>query len=207
MFATIPPTTLDEAVQVLYGVAVGERKATSTVRLSGLAQYCVGELATRGLEGAECEVTIPGGARAKNWDVAWMHNGKARLAISLKSILKNPGGTVPNRIDDLMGEVSNIQMFSPEVVVGYLMLFDASIDKHSPKHGTTWSGLLESRLRELAGRSGPAWGFGMVEGSALLRVDFSEEPKIVSGRSEVENLFDVLVEQVRARNPLAAQES
>ena len=48
--------------------------------------------------------------------------------ISLKSIWKNVAGTVPNRLDDLMGEAANVQQMSPEVVTGYIMLFDKSQD-------------------------------------------------------------------------------
>jgi hypothetical protein len=41
--------------------------------------------------------------------------GKFRLLVSLKSLWKNASGTVPNRIDDLMGEAVNIQQLAPEV--------------------------------------------------------------------------------------------
>ncbi|MDE2654094.1 MAG: hypothetical protein OXI71_09800 [Gemmatimonadota bacterium] len=99
--------TLQEAVDHLYQIAVVEGKATSTKRLDGLAQFCVAELARRGLDGAVTETKLPGGGREKSWDVAWSMDDKPRLAISLKSLLKNLGGTVPNRVDDLIGEVTN----------------------------------------------------------------------------------------------------
>src|SRR5712691_2904195 len=113
--------SLQEAIDSLYDIAVVQQKATSTIRLQRLAEYCVQGLARRGLISAEREAIIPGGGRPKQWDVAWKYHEKYRLAISLKSILRNLAGTVPNRVDDLMGEVTNIQMYSPEVVVGYLM--------------------------------------------------------------------------------------
>jgi len=193
--------TLAQAVRALHSVAVDGKKTQSPGRLDLLARYCVEQLARRGLHGACTEVTIPGGARPKKWDVAWQLHGKPRLAISLKSILQNLAGTVPNRIDDLMGEVANVQMFSPEIVVGYLIVFDVSLDAHSPKHGTTWCELLDKRLARLTGRSGPAWGFGMIEGVALVRVDFSAGALLISSEEEVEALFDRLVSEVAVRNP------
>ena len=114
--------TAQDAVDDLYRIAVTERKATSTARLDVLADYCVQELESRGLNGVEKEASIPGAGRAKRWDVAWRHEGKYRLAVSLKSLLKNLGGTVPNRIDDMIGEVTNAQLHSPEIVIGYIMI-------------------------------------------------------------------------------------
>jgi hypothetical protein len=105
------PVSLQQAIDFFYNIAVVQQKTTSTVRLHQLALYCVQELARRGLIGAEREATVPGGGRPKQWDVAWKYHDKYRLAISLKSILRNLAGTVPNRIDDLMGEVTNIQMY------------------------------------------------------------------------------------------------
>jgi hypothetical protein len=62
--------TLNDAIRHLYSIAVEEAKATSTIRLQGLAQFCAEELARRGFDGTETEVTIPGGGREKQWDVA-----------------------------------------------------------------------------------------------------------------------------------------
>ena len=76
---------LQDAVDHLYQIAVVEGKATSTKRLDGLAQFCVAELASRGLDGAITETKLPGGGREKSWDVAWSMDDKPRLAISLKS--------------------------------------------------------------------------------------------------------------------------
>ena len=193
--------TLKEAIDSLYRIAVTEGKSTSTIRLQGLAQYCVQELVRRGLTGTEAEVTIAGGGRPKQWDVAWKLHGKYRLAISLKSILKNVGGTVPNRIDDLIGEVANVQMYSPEMVVGYVMIFDLSQDPASVKHGTTWSNLLFRRLKELSGRRAPSWSVGMIEGFAMVKVDFSSGPKLLTTESELGEMFNQLVSEVKKRNP------
>ena len=98
--------TAQDAVDDLYRIAVTERKATSTSRLDLLAEFCLQELMSRGLTDVEKEASIPGAGRQKKWDVAWRYDGKYRLGISLKSLLKNLGGTVPDRIDDIIGEVT-----------------------------------------------------------------------------------------------------
>ena len=107
--------TAQHAVDDLYRIAVTEKKATSTARLDTLAEFCLQELTRRGLHGVEKEASVPGAGREKRWDVAWQYDGKYRLGLSLKSLLKNLGGTVPNRIDDLIGEVANAQLHSPEI--------------------------------------------------------------------------------------------
>ena len=135
------------------------------------------------------------------WDVAWKHHGKYRLGISLKSILRNLRGTVPNRIDDLIGEVANIQMYSPEVVVGYLMIFDVSQDTFSQKHGCTWCELLKTRLDRLSGRRSPFWSVGMVEAFVVVEVDFSNGARLVTPEGRVAEMFDILVSEVKSRNP------
>lgn len=193
--------SLQEAIEHLYQTAVIRQARTSTIRLQKLAWYCVQQLESRGLPGAEAEETIPGGGRTKKWDVAWKQHAKYRLAISLKSILENLPGTVPNRIDDLMGEVANIQMYSPEMVVGYLMIFNVSQDTTSRGRGTTWSTYLKSRLMELSGRSAPSWSVGMIEAFTVLEVDFSKGAQIITPEVEVHNMFDTLILEVKKRNP------
>jgi hypothetical protein len=65
--------SLVESIEFLYATAVTGALATSTLRLRRLGDYCVQQLARRGLPGAEKEVALPGGARPKQWDVAWKH--------------------------------------------------------------------------------------------------------------------------------------
>ena len=194
--------TIQDAVNTLYRIAVVEGKSTSTKRLDGLARFCIEELAKRGLGGAVTEPKLPGGGREKSWDVAWSMDDKPRLAISLKSLMKNLGGTVPNRVDDLMGEVTNVQMYSPEIVTGYIMLFNVAEDSYSPLHESTWADLLRSRITRLSGRRPPSWSIGMIEASLFLEVDFSSGPLLVSGASDVAHFFDMLVAAVRERNPI-----
>lgn len=195
--------TAQDAVDDLYRVAITEEKATSTSRLDLLADFCVQELTRRGLKGVEKEASIPGAGREKKWDVAWRYDGKYRLGISLKSLLKNLGGTVPNRIDDLIGEVANAQLHSPEIVIGYIMIFNVAEDGFSPKHGSTWCELFRDRATSLSGRRPPSWTTGTVEDFVLVEVDFSSGPPILTMSQTFDALFDTLVEQVRERNPSA----
>ena len=195
------PITLQDAINQLYDVAVVQGKSQSTSRLDALADYCIQELAARGLSGANADQDIPGGGRVKNWDVAWEYDQKHRLAISLKSILRNVSGTVPNRIDDLMGEVANAQLYSPEIVIGYIMIIDIGKDAYSPKHKMKWSELLKSRLNQLSGRRAPSWTVGMIEAHAIAEVNFSSSGNLLSGEDEFRSFFDVLATQVGERNP------
>jgi len=193
--------SLQTAVDDLYRLTLIEGKSTSTKRLSLLADHCVGQLALRGLSGAEDEVTIPAGGRDKDWDVAWKWAGKYRLVLSLKSILKNLGGTVPNRIDDAMGETTSIQLYSPEVVTGYVMLFNIAEDKESRKHGKTWADHLKEKLSALSGRRAPYWSPGTFEAFSVVLVDFSNGPLVVGGQDEFSAMMDQLVDETRTRNP------
>ena len=129
----------------MFRIAVTQGKATSTARLELLADFCVQELNLRGLQGVEKEAVVPGAGREKRWDVAWAYDGKYRLGVSLKSLLRNLGGAVPNRINDMIGEVTNAQLYSPEIVLGYIMAFNVADDEISPKHGSTWCDLFRER--------------------------------------------------------------
>lgn len=146
-------------------------------------------------------MTIPAGGRDKDWDVAWRWAGKYRLVISLKSILKNLSGTVPNRIDDAMGETTSIQLYSPEVVSGYVMVFDCGQDKMSNKHGSPWVEYLRDRLQRLSGRRAPYWSPGTFEAFSIIEVDFREGPCIRTGIADFEAMLDRLVEETVVRNP------
>lgn len=195
-----------DAVDSLYRTAVTEDKTTSTARLDTLAEYCVQDLTRRGLLEVEREASIPGAGRDKKWDVAWSYDGKYRLGLSLKSLLKNLGGTVPNRIDDLIGEVANAQLHSPEIVIGYVMIFNIQEDRYSQRHDSTWSDLLQARLTSLSGRRAPSWTTGTVEDFVVVEVDFGSGPQIVSTSQQFDAFFDTLIEQIKVRNPNAIRE-
>ena len=107
----------------------------------------------------------------------------------------------------MMGEVTNLQMYSPEIVTGYVMLFNVAEDAHSRLHGTTWGELLKRRITRLSDRKPPSWSIGMIEASLFLEVDFSDGPRIVSGVDDVAPFFDRLVAHVRDRNPILERSS
>jgi hypothetical protein len=195
-----PPISLQDAIESLYKIAVTDEKTTSTIRLQALAKYCIQQLGVRGLADARAEVQIPGGGRPKQWDVSWSYQQKPRLAISAKSILSNLAGTVPNRIDDLMGETTNVQMYSPEIVVGYIMIFDVSKDQPDRRDGS-WFDVLSQRLSRLSGRRAPSWSVGMIEAAAVVKVDFSAGPRLLTSEDDLSRFFDELVAEVINRNP------
>lgn len=198
--------SLQDAVAHLYQTVVVEHKTTSTLRLRPLADACINGLATRGLPGAVAEAKIDGGGRPKDWDVGWAWGGKYRLVLSLKSILSNLAGTVPNRIDDLMGETANVQLYSPEVVTGYVMIIDVG-QRNQRQDGGTWCGVLEERLSRLGVRRAPYWTPSTFESFSIIRVDFRAGPKIVSGAEGFESMLDVLAGETKARNPGITEEA
>lgn len=190
--------TLEQAIEDLYHIAVTEGKRTSTLRLGCLADLCVQELARRHVTNAGKEIIIPGIGRDKQWDVAWKHGGKVRLGISLKSILSNIPGTVPNRADDLMGEMANVQLLSPEIVTGYVMIFDTQSDAR--RDGKRWVDIFRSYVEHLSGRQAPAWATGMVEAASIVEVNFSRGPLLLTPLT-LDDFFDRLVQQLKVRNP------
>ena len=191
--------TLQDAVDDLYRIAVTENKRQSPNRLSMLADMCVEQLALRGVAEAAKELPVPGIGRSKNWDVAWPPEGKVRLGISLKSLLRNIAGTVPNRVDDLAGEMANVQLQSPEIVTGYIVLFDVT-GSGLRKDGTRWVDFFRDAVDRLSGRDAPAWATGMVEASAVVEVEFSQSVHIVAS-PDMDVFFDRLAQCVRERNP------
>ena len=196
-----PRPTVEAGIESLYDIAVRDGRAASPRRLEALAAAGVAALAARGLHGAETEAVVEGIGRDKKWDLVWRHHGRARLGISLKSLLKNIPGTVPNRLDELMGEVANVQLYSPEIVVGYVVVFDRSQDSWSAKHGSTWLEHLRSRLEILTGRGAPAWATGTLEAFVLAEVDFSQSAALRSPPADFDAFFDRLAAQIRLRNP------
>lgn len=193
--------TVDDAVAHFYQVAVIEGRTQSPQRLGRLADFCIQELGKRGLAGAAKDTRIPGVGRPKKWDVAWEYDRKIRLGISLKSLLKNLRGTVPNRIDDLMGEVANVQLHSPEIVVGYVIVFDRNANEQSVKHGKSWIDVFRSYVDNLSNRRSPAWAPGTIEAYVVAEADFTDTPRLVSPREDFDHFFDRLTEAVRERNP------
>ncbi len=164
----MPP--LEAAIESLLALP-----ATSTLRLQALADYLIELLVLSGLPsatgGSERELRVPGLARTKNWDVAYEYAGKFRLLVSLKSMLKNISGTVPNRLDDLQGELANVQQLRPEIVIGYVILFDVARDSIRQDSGGMWSDYFEEALKRIAIRRAPLWNQGLLEGLWFIRFD------------------------------------
>lgn len=161
--------SLSDAVDDLFS-----RKTQDSGRLNSLAQYCIEAFADAGLPGVQggkaAEVGIRGLGRQKDWDLAYVLAGKPRLLISLKSILKNFSGVVPNRLDDLMGEVANVQQLSPELVIGYVVIMDEA-ENSAHRSGGTWIDHFEGNLRRIAIRRAPLWNQGLIEAIWLIRVN------------------------------------
>jgi hypothetical protein len=159
-------------------------------RLDLLAKFCVDAFEREGLPGVRGgkanEVGIRGLGRQKDWDLAYVLAGKPRLLVSLKSILKNLAGTVPNRLDDLMGEAANVQQLSPEIVIGYVVLVDEHEDSLRRDGKGTWSDHFEENLRRIAIRRAPLWNQGLVEAAWLIRINSSRP-----ARNRVSNAVDM----------------
>ena len=186
------------------------RATQSSDRLKALADYVRIRLADCGLPGASGgssgELRIKGLAREKDWDVAYDFAGKKRLLVSLKSIWKNPGGVIPNRLDDLMGEIANVQQFSPEIVIGYVIFFDVAIDARRRDDSLMWSEYFEGGLRRIAIRKAPLWNQGLLEGFWLIRIDSSKSSgsRVVDAEKTVsdgERFFKSLIAELRLREP------
>src|SRR6266704_3291446 len=155
------PVSLSDAVDDLLN-----RPTQDSGRLDLLATYCVEAFAREGLRGVRGgkanEVGIRGLGRQKDWDLAYVLAGKPRLLVSLKSILKNLAGTVPNRLDDLMGEAANVQQLQPEIVIGYVVIMDEA-GNSIRRDGSTWIDTFKSNLNNIAIRRAPLWNQGLLE--------------------------------------------
>jgi hypothetical protein len=149
--------------------------STSTKRLCVLADHMKARFARAGLPGVKGgsggELLVPGISRTKDWDIAYEFAGKFRLLVSLKSMLKNVSGSVPNRLDDLQGELANVQQLRPEIVIGYVVLFDVAKDSCRKEDGKLWSDHFESALRNITIRRAPLWNQGLLEGLWFVRFD------------------------------------
>jgi hypothetical protein len=140
------PISLSDVVDDLF-----KRQKQDAGRLDMLARYCIEAFEREGLGGVRGgkadEVGIRGLGHQKDWDLAYVLAGKPRLLISLKSILKNLRGTIPNHLDDLMGEAANVQQLSPEIVIGYVVIVDEHEDSLRHDGSGTWIDHFESNLQ------------------------------------------------------------
>src|SRR5579872_3895546 len=203
------PVTLSQAVDDLL-----ERRTQDPGRLDLLAAFCIEEFKRHGLEGVRGgkadEAGIRGFGRQKDWDLAYVLAGKPRLLVSLKSILRNLAGTVPNRLDDLMGEAANIQQLSPEVVIGYVVIMDEAEDSLRRDGKGTWSDHFESNLRHIAIRRAPLWNQGLIEAAWLIRIDSRKNSgQRISDALDMDakstNFFQALLDELYLREPTLKQ--
>lgn len=164
----------DEELERVIDALLAKAK-TSPKRLTLMADFLKVLLIEGGLPEAEGgstgELTVPGLARQKDWDVAYQFAGKFRLIISMKSMLKNIAGTVPNRLDDLQGEIANSQQLTPEIVIGYVILFDVSQDAKRRDDGLMWSDFFKNAIANITIRKAPLWNQGLLEGSWFIKFD------------------------------------
>jgi hypothetical protein len=124
--------------------------ARASNRQEAIQRYCCLELEKRGLDGVEIEVRMPGFYRDKAWDVGLMVDGEPRLGISCKSIISNHGGTVPNRVDDMLGEAVSLHRAYPKAVLGYLFMMSRRDESKKTQERTQkLGGLTDARRREL----------------------------------------------------------
>ncbi len=165
-----PDSALEQAITSLLALP-----PTSTKRLNALADYLKDLFEYEGLPnlkgGSGGELQVPGLSRTKNWDLAYEFAGKFRLLLSLKSMLKNVPGSVPNRLDDLQGEIANVQQLRPEIVIGYVVLFDMAQDSLRSDDDLNWSDYFEAALKRMAIRKAPLWNQGLMEGLWFIRFD------------------------------------
>jgi hypothetical protein len=90
---------------------------------------------------------MAGRYRDKKWDAGLIENDEPRLAISCKSIISNHGGTVPNRIDDMLGEAVSLHRAFPAAILGYLFMMSRRDEsKKTTKRTEALSGLTADRL-------------------------------------------------------------
>ena len=185
------------------------RRTQDSGRLNELATYCIDAFARTGLPGVSggkaAEVGIRGLGRQKDWDLAYVLADKPRLLVSLKSILKNLSGVIPNRLDDLMGEAANVQQLSPELVIGYVVIMDEAENSPHRRDGT-WIDHFQTNLNKIAIRKAPLWNQGLIEGAWLIRVDSRrpvgdrlvapEETGTAGGR-----FFQALLDELHLREP------
>lgn len=126
------------------------RHPRASNRQEDIQLFCVSELERRGVRGAAIEVAMPGFYRDKKWDVGLIVDGEARLAISCKSIISNHAGTVPNRVDDMLGEAVSLHRAYPKAVLGYLFMMsrrDESVDE--TKKTVRLGGLTPARIAQM----------------------------------------------------------
>lgn len=171
------------------------RSSRASNRQEAIQLYCCEELRRRGLEGVEIETDMPGAYRSKKWDVGRLMDGEPTLGISCKSIIGNHGGTVPNRVDDMLGEAVNLHRVFPKAVLGYFFMMGRVDESRATQEktersggmtparlaqlqadGDTWFERLVKSVSSASGRTGPDDCPEKFEAVSCSQVDFTTEP-------------------------------
>jgi hypothetical protein len=188
-----------------------QQPSQSAVRMRMIQQLIRDELTARlgllgGLLFVGLEQPLAGKHRLKDWDVLVRYANRPQLAISTKSIISNVAGSVPNRIDDAMGECVNVHAHDPGMVLGYFFIMDsqgaAAIQRDS---GRPWGDVFANALLSFSGRRSSTDSSELFEGAALLIVDFGSTPLTSRFHPALLNwntFFDLLINHVRTRNPV-----
>lgn len=199
--------------------AVVTSPPTSSKRLEPMVDYVWKRLTTRFPSSLwpylQKEAKVPGLAREKSWDLGLVYPGgegipkKPRLLISFKSILANPSGSWPNRLDDLVGEVSSVQMLFPEVVIGYAVIVDVGAPHGRRRPQNPGLSFPFDRFREgleaLSRREPPLWAQGLIEEHWLVEVDTRKQPILqdpMKAARQGEEFLGALIAALRSREPL-----
>jgi hypothetical protein len=119
---------------------------------------------------------------------------------------RNAAGTIPNRLDDHMGEIANVQQLRPEIVIGYIVIFDINADSRRKDDGLMWSEHFERAIKKIAIRRAPLWNQGLLEGSWFIRIDST---KLAGTRvmdpdktaAEGAQFFQALLQELARREP------
>jgi hypothetical protein len=150
--------------------------------------------------------------RVKKWDVGAVVDGQPRLAISCKSIIANHGGTVPNRIDDLLGESVSLHRAYPRAVLGYLLMMSRRDESKATNEWVQrqgglsrevlvvlnekadgWFERLVESVTSASGRAGPRDRRELFEVVSCAQIDFDVQPfkiRYPAGALRVRAFFD-----------------
>jgi hypothetical protein len=112
-----------------------------------------------------------------------------------KSCISNHGGTVPNRVDDMLGEAVSLHRAFPEAVLGYLFMMSRVDESAATKKkteaaggmmperlaalqadGDRWFERLVTSVSQAAGRTGPDDFPEKFEVVSCSQVDFMQDP-------------------------------
>lgn len=187
---------------------IKSRKKTASNRLDPLADFMKIEFEKYGLSdvrggSATKERPVDGMARSKKWDLTYKSSGKIRLIVSLKSMWGNAGGAMGNRIDDLIGETANVQQMTPEIVTGYIVIFDEQSDTTKAKKKFHQ---YKDAIKKITIRKAPLWNQGLLEGSWFLHIDSEKElgqrvVDVKEAESELKIFIQSLLKELKLREP------